>query len=407
MKRQLLAISLIASPFLVAAEMPESISCYDCECYTPAYYDLQCNWGITLSVDFLYWYGKETGLAYAQKTKTLFYEEKQNGIPTGFGQLILTPYKTEHLKTKWKPGVRGGLGWTSDCDGWDLYFHWTYYSNRSSRSTSVEPFPSDVRAGIEPAFMPPLNAFGLLSPWVNPALIINFNPTSTSLVIWDKVSASWRLHLNSVELELGRKFWLSPCSSMRPYIGLRGGWTETKFSITSSRFTKEGSFIVIPKSVNKFKNCFWGIGFTGGFQPNWYFSKCFSVFGKGDFSLLWGYFDIKRTGKPTWTFTSLNTGETSIDSLRSKSKNNFDSMQGIFDLAIGLRFEDTYCCDQYRFALDLGWEHHIWYDHNHRNRFSQSVLTDNNDQEQAYASFNETYGNLIMGGLVIQARFDF
>jgi len=44
---------------------PQPKKCIDCECYTPAFYDLQCDWGLFLSVDLLYWYARETNLNYA------------------------------------------------------------------------------------------------------------------------------------------------------------------------------------------------------------------------------------------------------------------------------------------------------------------------------------------------------
>jgi len=36
------------------------------------------------------------------------------------------------------------------------------------------------------------------------------------------------------------------------------------------------------------------------------------------------------------------------------------------ELGIGLRWEETWCCDRYRTSLDLVWEHHLIFDYNHR-----------------------------------------
>ena len=32
--------------------VPQPKKCIDCECYTPQYYDLQCDWGLFLTADF-------------------------------------------------------------------------------------------------------------------------------------------------------------------------------------------------------------------------------------------------------------------------------------------------------------------------------------------------------------------
>ena len=85
-------------------------------------------------------------------------------------------------------------------------------------------------------------------------------------------------------------------------------------------------------------------------------------------------------------------------------------MKPVLDTAIGLRYEDTYCCDEYRFSLDLGWEHHIWFDHNHR---YVSILQVNQSPPSgdplvlAQIDFNFSTYNVGFGGFVLRARFDF
>jgi len=84
-------------------------------------------------------------------------------------------------------------------------------------------------------------------------------------------------------------------------------------------------------------------------------------------------------------------------------------MQPVLDTAIGLRWEETWCCDRYRTALDLGWEHHIWFD------YSQRYTSSGNTSEAVAAgvvvfgetSFSTSSRNVAMGGLVVRLRFDF
>ena len=87
-------------------------------------------------------------------------------------------------------------------------------------------------------------------------------------------------------------------------------------------------------------------------------------------------------------------------------------MTGLLDLAIGLRWERTWCCDRYRTALDLGWEHHIFFDQNHRwktdglrsgTNGSSTALTN----WQAYTGYDEASGNLGLGGFVFRLNLDF
>ena len=53
----------------------------------------------------------------------------------------------------------------------------------------------------------------------------------------------------------------------------------------------------------------------------------------------------------------------SIVTLPIHATRNFAKMSAILDLALGLRWEEQWCCYRYMTALDIGWEHHIWINH--------------------------------------------
>ncbi|NGX59140.1 MAG: hypothetical protein KR126chlam3_00287 [Chlamydiae bacterium] len=55
------------------------------------------------------------------------------------------------------------------------------------------------------------------------------------IVSFDKIQAKWQLDFHSIDLEIGRKYWLSKCFNLRPYAGLRGAWTKTTFRTQSFR----------------------------------------------------------------------------------------------------------------------------------------------------------------------------
>ena len=78
-------------------------------------------------------------------------------------------------------------------------------------------------------------------------------------------------------------------------------------------------------------------------------------------------------------------------------------MTPIIDLAIGFRWDETWCCDQYRTTLDLGWEHHIWFDQNHRNKNLNNFT---NGDVSGFGTYSETTGDLGLGGFVLRLRLD-
>ena len=393
MKKTLIALSLACASQIIAQESsndsncctpcePEPKKCIDCECYTPQYYDLQCACDFFVSVDFLYWYGKETGLSYALKGQSL--------PLTNF--VFPAPREVKWMEESWDPGVRVGIGTNNLCDGWDLYLYWTYFHTDKKQSTSITDPSSEF----------------LFNPWSGLSFFLDLAAIGTEITS-SKISAKWKLNYNTFDLELGRNYWLSACFSMRPYMGVRGGWTDISFS--------DKSFITIIDDIDqngtfldniKFRNKFWGVGLTGGFQPNWHLGCGFSLFGNANMALLWGSFDIDRTEFIS-VVTENGTGSGTINLNVGKSKSDFSAMQAILDLAAGLRYECTFCCDSYRLAIDLRWERHIWFDHNHRTQYSTglTLASPGDDAIVLLDSYKEIYGNLVFAGLVVRARFDF
>lgn len=401
MKKSFLALSLLTTSSLLAdcccepeefcdyCEMEETIDycepneTIDCVCYTPAFYDLDCDCGLIFDVEFLYWYARETNLAYAVKFAML----PEIDPPTNFNpnpSELAFPSSYRHLKANWDPGGRVGIGFNSSCDGWDYYFNWTYIHNKSSSSTSAE-FAGDIPETAES---------GVLDLWQNTGL----NP------IYDKVSATWRLNFNQVDFELGRKYWLSPCFNLRPYAGLRGVWTRTNFNVKGALGPKEIANVFTKESVkDKFKNTNWGAGLLAGLQPTWYFCSGFGLYGNIDGALLWGEFVGKKKNRYIDSLTVSNTVGSSID-ISNKSKEEFYSLKTLLDLGIGLRLEGSLRSNRCRAALDLGWEHHIWFDHGLRHKPIAS-FTDGNFEY--FANTVDIESNLVYGGLVARLRFDF
>ncbi|NGX59142.1 MAG: hypothetical protein KR126chlam3_00289 [Chlamydiae bacterium] len=271
--------------------------------------------------------------------------------------------------------------------------------------------------------------FFLINPWINASF---HGDTEAPFLSFDKINAKWRLSFNSVDLELGRKYWLSKCFNLRPYAGLRGAWTRTTFRTKSLRnisFEIEikpniGPDILSDEVLDanfkdRFKTRNWGAGLLGGIQPTWYFCSNFALYSNLDMALLWGECENKKREKyQTITIStkiSPNQGDpiTFTDpSYRNLSKSKFFQMNAILDLAIGLRWEEYWCCEQYRSTFDIGWEHHIWFDHNHRNKssdffFSIPSRQDGTPEVNGFRAYDEVTGNLCYGGLVVRLRFDF
>jgi len=360
--------------------IPEQKPCIDCECYTPAYYDLQCDCGIFFFADFLYWYARESALNYANVLNFLDFESSSES--SGFPPTVID---VKNFGTSWEPGVRAGIGYNSSCDGWDLLFDWTYMKNDRSESLY---FSEDAikNSFFQPSWATAYNPLALLS------------EQQSSSLAYESLLAKWQLTFNQAELELGRKYWLSRCFSLRTYAGLRGAWIKTTLnfeqefgSILDSQAGATSDFLL----KDTITNTTWGVGFLTGIQPNWHFCTNFILYSNLDIALLWGEFENKEIGIISGDFDDPNIA----DRLATNIKLNPFGMHTAIDLGIGIRWEENWCCDRYKTSLDLGWEHHIWLGYNQRQQpipiFGFVVNS------------NATRTDLMMGGLVIRARFDF
>lgn len=360
---------------------------------------MSCDTGFFLSVDFLYWYGREDNTSYAIKGQTI-----QSGTVNDIDRYIFVGNQLEYLGAKWAPGVRVALGWNSDCDGWDTVISWTYYQNTKKGSTSVPNY------GI--AVYPQVDQFALLNPW-------GYTNMDEENLTYEKITSKWRLSFNTIDLELGKRYWLSKCFTMRPFTGLRFIWTETDFDLRSTRsaFNDQGGNpmfgnFLTPNNKDEFTNKFWGAGFVTGFQPTWFFTPCFSLFASGDIALLWGEHQMKKTEDYLVTVVNID-GESigAYDFTNTMRKSDYNSMQAMLDLSIGLRWENYYCSDQYHLEVDLGWEHHVLFDHNTRFQYkdnnNRGDRLNDDDDVFTFSSYNETLHNVSFGGLVLRVRFDF
>jgi len=353
--------------------------CVDIRCYTPPYYNLSGDCGRSFQAEFLWWYAKENNLAY-----TLEVDASLAATEMG---LSYSPDEYEYLGTKFRPGLRIGSGWNSACDGWDGLATWTYTRNQKKDSTNTDFFfISDE--------LPEFTA--LINPWTNPGFTFDGTP-----LIFDKMSAKWHLQFNQVDLEFGRKYWLSSAFTLRPYAGARAGWITTKFRVKALRdFTLDPD--TDPELIT-FKDTFstktLGAGIIGGFQPNWYICNTFVFFANFQCALLWQRFNGSK--KERYQAPELEEPINYSNSFRSV----FYTMQTVWDLAAGFRWENTWCCDRFRTSLDVSWEQHIWLDFDQRTTFSNRKSIGANIY--SFDHVDRITTDLMLGGAVARFRLDF
>jgi hypothetical protein len=396
--------------------------CINCQCYLPVYQPVQgCD--TFVFVDVLYWFAKEKNFYYSVDG-TMVSVGNQANPEVFFFSYAPDKYKT--FKTKWAPGVRVGAGWSSGCNDWDVGIDWTYYHNEKKNRASTAPFGFVSVSSPSILAMPAPGQSALINPWVNQvalAPISSSNPSTTRLVVFPRVHAKWELLLNSIDLDIGRTFWVRECFTFRPYMGVRGAWIKTHFETKSEYInTQSGSVGATPIETavdvtarDRFIDHLWGVGAHLGIEPMWMFCDAWAIFGDFNIALICGQSHSKKKEKYQGSIltTPITSAPNGFVNYHHHSSREFFSMQPIFDLRLGIQWKQSWCCDQYHTEIDLSWEQHIWPESHFRiNNFGWNTQTDNiaisgQQIEVNPLGFEGQVSTLIYGGPVLRVRFDF
>lgn len=304
-------------------------------------------WGIYLTVDPLLWQAHVDGLPITVHT---------TGTSAFFNDVGTSKVKNLHFNWDW--GFRIGLGANLGHDAWDMLLQYTYWKSHASRGLSSNAdqtmFPSQG------------------------------HPQQIAAQTSNHIDSKWNIHLNVLDLENGREFFVSKYLTLRPHAGLRTAWI-------SHEFTDEYKDIP-PLDVRqdvKGKCRFWGIGIRMGLDTEWGFGCGWSAFANWAQSLLYNYFSLKIEQ----------------DSIINEDKNPllrvddfYHAGRQIIDMQIGLRYDWISCDECYHIGIEAGWEHHYFPGLNQNIKFLDDIMLGN------LITF---LGDLAIQGYFIQARFDF
>lgn len=295
---------------------------------------------IALSVDALAWLAsEEVSAIYADV------------ITTGNNS---SSWEALSFDFKWDYGFRLGVG-TCFCNSLESNFYWTRFCTDASHRISQNP-----NADITPEFFA--------------AFLSGDRPQS--------MKVSWEIDFNMFDLEFGKRFCISSCLSLRPFIGVKGGWIDqtikgTYYDLTISNMSTN------EMGTEDLQNDFWAIGTMGGICTNWTLKnwRCHSFELFGDFSTatLWG----------TWKNTDnyINTAS------QTSSVNMKDSNLGalMFRGFMGFEWKTNYISRCTSFSAKIGYEMQIWF----------------NQLRLATFQLQRLHGDLTFQGVTLNCQLDF
>ena len=147
---------------------------------------ITCSGDIAITVALLAWQADQDGLEYAIDNQVFGDDSFTDNA--SLTNLIDASYKTPGKS--WDVGVKLGVGYANPCDGWDVSLLWTYFQNKTKTHVEAEQLNNHT-------LLPLWSAFQFPSTAIAPNLFAT------------DIETCWKLHLNLIDLELGRNFWVS------------------------------------------------------------------------------------------------------------------------------------------------------------------------------------------------------
>lgn len=338
------------------------------------------------------WQGKIWGLEFAEKSY----------VPTNLGTDSITFDEKLYVPDfAWSAGGKLDIGYELPYDAWDVNTRYTYYSDRftskKKRFNSVTD-PSGI---------------GIIPLWFYP-----FYDTTISLIQnparYASAKANWKFHFNSIDLELGRSFFLSQSLPIRTTIGLKGAWMHHHYHanyengtvIDASLIRTDGIYTLqLVNSRFAYGQHSWGLGPRISFESNWPLGWGFSLIGNGGLSLLYNFFKSTTEFNDTVILTQIifeDLGDPSdpvvqIPSLHRKER--FHEIDPVLEAQMGFEWGTTYRKNRpFAFHVAITYEWQYWWSQNHVRR---------NYAPRSPGLTSDARGDLQMHGLTATLRFDF
>lgn len=309
--------------------------------------------------EFLWMKPIEAGLEYAVFNATSV--PSDNVTPLLNGNII------EFSKEKdWNPGVRVGFETYLNHDLWSLDATWTY-----------------IRIKVDSSHgLPQGNTNGFLLPL--------YGTTGYPFSSYDikNASARWSGDLNTLDLKIGKPFYITRYFISKPFFGIRGAWIDQNYHVRY--FTDFQTFLAPFTKANVFlKNDFWGVGFRGAYEGSLLLGKNFSIYAKAAFSLLFSKFHISQ-----------NTENKLPSNVWDYDLNNvFYRISSNTDLCLGISYSTFFEKNKYKVMINASYEFQKWPEQNKTTLFPYYL--------GPQTALNATYSDLSFNGFSIGLNVTF
>lgn len=318
----------------------------------PARINVRGSWDVYAFGSFTYWQPRQENMELAFVNNTAATEIDGNFVNMDF---------------KYKPGFKVGLGLDFNHDNWDAAAIYTWFRGSFTQSSSVDGFNSEIY---------PL--FGHMEAGDNTA--------------YNTAAERWKLHIDLLDVELGRSYYSGMSLTVRPFFGARGAWIRQNLSAVyaalAPAFLNDTTFDVSQKTHS------WAVGPRAGLYTNWIVGQGFRLYGNGAGDILYT------------RYTKLNEHDTVVqngvlvDDVRARQQ-DLDYLRTHMELELGIGWGSYFDNNNWHIDLAAGYTFQVFFNQNMFRAYSEATFA------SAGAYSRNPNGDLFIHGLTASARFDF
>lgn len=320
----------------------------------PARVDVCGSWDVFASASFTYWQPVQDNMELGVVNDTAV-------SGTGFNGNVI------NSNFDYKPGFKVGLGMNFDLDNWDTFLEYTWF--RGAHNTSS----SQAAGGTSTIY----------SLWGAPSGVGGDD--------FYAASQRWKLHMDFLDWQLGRHYFVGTKLTFRPFFAARAAWIRQNLSATysdaSAAATTPGSSYDVSKKSHS-----WAIGPRAGLCTNWMVGEGFRLYGNGAGDILFTQ------------YTRLSSSEVAVSAAGvagdtfAVHQRKLNTLRTHLELELGLGWGSYFDNNNWHVDLSAGYGFQAFFDQNMFRHFTDDTNT---------VTSNVPNGNLYVHGLTATARFDF
>lgn len=268
-------------------------------------------WILSLEGDFLYWMAIDSGLGFAQTNNSIVTKER------------FVPYHFD-------PGYKIQVSIYPNFDGADLSFRYTWYQQKERSLTyKKDPFSSSENDPTHAICL--ISPFDLMNDFIDPSIILT--------------QGKMELLLTSLDLELGKKYKLSPQLFLRPYLGLKSVWQHQKVHL--NYINNSDPILYDEEKMDLIQHSI-GIGPRTGLDLTFRFTQQFALIFNSAFSLISTRFNDRiNSDRYVEGFFEENVYDFT---------NKVSNCQPVLELLGGLSMDRYYQNKRFHIGYFIGWE---------------------------------------------------